>query len=650
VIETAIKAFGRVDILVNNAGILRDKSFARMTDNDWDAVMNVHLRGSFKTVQAAWPHFSKQKFGRIVNTSSAVGLYGNFGQTNYSTAKAALIAFSNTLALEGKRNNILVNTIAPNAGTAMTATVMPPEMVEALKPEYVAPLIVCLCHEGSTETGSIFECGSGWVSKVRWQRTGGVGFPVNKPLLPEHIAARWADVCNFGDGRATHPSSTQESFSAVQANFENVVSDTQSKTGGVDVSKAQKAKFASESYEYTEKDVILYALGLGCKRTELPFVYENSEKFVAVPTFGVIPALSYQMKNLSFGDFLPDFNPMMLVHGEQYTEILKPLKTAGKLTQTGRIIDILDKGKGAAVILGVTSKDSSGEVVLENQSLLFIRGSGGFGGKKDLDRGPATTDHVPPARPADYVVREKVSEDLAALYRLSGDMNPLHIDPAMSAMGGFKVPILHGLCTYGIAGKHIFSKYGDFKSIKARFAKHVFPGETLEIQMWKEDQKVIFTVKVVERDAIAISSAAVELRSAISQKAASTPSGINVPGFGASQVFTAMEKGLNALSDSARTKEVEKTKAVFSFTITNSEKKTNTWVVDMKNGKGAVLCSDIKADMTVLVQDKDFIDLATGKLQAQKAFMSGKIKIKGNMGLANKLEKVLKLAAPASKL
>ena len=120
VVETAIQSFGRIDILVNNAGILRDKSFIKMTDADWDAVMNVHLRGSYKTTKAAWPHFLKQKYGRIINTASAVGLYGNFGQANYSSAKAALIAFSNTLALEGKRANIFVNTIAPNAGTAMT--------------------------------------------------------------------------------------------------------------------------------------------------------------------------------------------------------------------------------------------------------------------------------------------------------------------------------------------------------------------------------------------------------------------------------------------------------------------------------------------------------------------------------------------------
>ncbi|KAI9092623.1 peroxisomal hydratase-dehydrogenase-epimerase [Phlyctochytrium arcticum] len=222
IIETAIQAFGRVDIVVNNAGILRDKSFARMTDADWDLVQRVHLRGTYKVAKAAWPHMLKQKYGRIVNTTSAVGLYGNFGQANYSSAKAGIIAFSNTLALEGARANIVVNTIAPNAGTRMTATVMPPEMVEALKPEYVSPLVAYLAHDTNSETGGIFEVGSAWSAKVRWQRTGGVGFPVNRPLLPEHIASKWSEITNFEDGRATHPTNTQESFGAVQANFENV--------------------------------------------------------------------------------------------------------------------------------------------------------------------------------------------------------------------------------------------------------------------------------------------------------------------------------------------------------------------------------------------------------------------------------------------
>lgn len=349
-VETAINAFGKLDILVNNAGILRDKSFSKMSDADWDLVYRVHLRGSFKVAKAAWPIFLKQKYGRIINTSSAVGLYGNFGQANYSAAKAGLIALSNTLALEGARSNIIVNTIAPNAGTAMTATVMPPEMVEALKPAYVAPLVAFLCHEKNLSTGGIYEVGSGWVSKVRWQRTGGFGFPVNKELLPEHIVDIWSQITNFGDGRATYPITTQESFAAVQANFENMASDSpdsvKSSSEGLNVSKAQQAEFKSIDFSYSQRDVILYNLGVGAHRTDLELVYESDENFKPVPTFGVIPAFYYQSDNMPFINYLPEFNPMMLLHGEQYLEIHKPIPTAGKFSMSGRIIDILVKLNG----------------------------------------------------------------------------------------------------------------------------------------------------------------------------------------------------------------------------------------------------------------------------------------------------------------
>ncbi|KAJ3116024.1 hypothetical protein HDU96_010562 [Phlyctochytrium bullatum] len=659
VVETAIKAFGRVDIIVNNAGILRDKSFARATDADWDLVHRVHLRGTYKVTKAAWPYFLKQKYGRVINTTSAVGLYGNFGQANYSAAKAGVIAFSNTLALEGRKSNIIVNTIAPNAGTRMTATVMPPEMVEALKPDYIAPLVGFLAHESTKETGGVYEVGSGWIAKVRWQRTGGVSFPVNIPLLPEHIAAKWSTITNFDDGRATYPTNTQESFAAVQENFENVAPTSVSASSGSDT-------YTPTVFEYTDRDVILYALGVGAKRTDLSLVYENNDPFFVLPTFAVIPAFSAQLQ-IPFDKLLKNFNPMMLLHGEQYTELKKPFPTSGKLTSTPHLIDILDKGKAAAVIIGVTTKDEKGEVLAENQFTLFVRGSGGFGGKKESNRGAATAPNDPPARPADKIIREKTTDDQAALYRLSGDYNPLHIDPSMAAIGNFDKPILHGLCTFGIAGKHILNAYGggnpaSFKSIKVRFAKHVFPGETIETHMWREGAKVIFQVKVVERNEIAISNAAVELTgdwaakgaapSAAPAAATSGGSDLNVPGFQASSLFSALAKGLSALSAAEKKALIQKTKAIFEFELKNSSGKTQHWFVDLKSGDGQVGIGKApsKADLTAAISDADFIELASGKLNAQKAFMSGKIKIKGNMALATKLEAVLKLSGPKAKL
>ncbi|KAF9281541.1 hypothetical protein BGZ88_011553 [Linnemannia elongata] len=523
IVETAMKAFGRVDIVINNAGILKDVSFARMTDQQWDLIFQVHVDGAYKVLKAAWPIFRKQKFGRIINTTSAAGLYGNFGQANYSAAKLALVGLTQTLALEGKRDNIHCNVIAPMAASRMTETVLPPDMLASLKPEMVTPLVEYLCHEDTTETGSIFEVGAGFVGKLRWERTGGHGFPIDKTLLPEQVAEKWAKITDFEDGRTTHPTSTAESMEGIMANFENVGEASSerpkvvSADGKVDVEAAKSLEFTSEVFEYTERDVILYNLGIGAKRTDLHLVYENNENFGAVPTFGVVPSFT-AMNAVPFGDILPSFNPMMLLRGEQYLEIIRPFPTSGKLTSTPYVVDILDKGKGCVVTIGVKTADEEGNDICVNEFTMFIRGSGGFGGKKDgTDRGAATAANQLPARKPDFVVQEKTSEDQAALYRLSGDWNPLHIDPEMAAVGGFDVPILHGLCSFGIAGKHIFNTYCNndatqFKNIKVRFAKTVNPGETLETSMWREGNKVLFQVRAVERDAIVISNAAVELQ------------------------------------------------------------------------------------------------------------------------------------------
>jgi len=180
----------------------------------------------------------------------------------------------------------------------------------------------------------------------------------------------------------------------------------------------------------------------------------------------------------------------------------------------------LDKGKGAVVITGVETRDESGELLFYNEFSSFVRGSGGFGGKKERENsGEATATNEPPNRKADAIVIEKTSEDQAALYRLSGDPNPLHIDPNFSQMGGFDVPILHGLCSFGVAAKNILKTYGNndpqnFKSIKVRFSKHVFPGESLQTEMWKEGNKIIFQVRVIERNELAITNAALILHSA----------------------------------------------------------------------------------------------------------------------------------------
>ena len=212
IVKTALDNFGRIDIVINNAGILRDKSFGNMKDEDWDLIHRVHLRGSMSVARAAWEHMRKQNFGRIIMVSSAAGIYGNFGQANYSSAKLGLVGLTFTLAKEGQKRNILVNCIAPIAGSRMTETVMPPDFIEALKPEYVAPLVGYLCHESSTTTGGLFELGAGWVGRLRWERTKGHVFDVTK-MTPEAVRDHWEEVNDWTD--SSYPSSTEESGTVI---------------------------------------------------------------------------------------------------------------------------------------------------------------------------------------------------------------------------------------------------------------------------------------------------------------------------------------------------------------------------------------------------------------------------------------------------
>ncbi|UXA20097.1 SDR family oxidoreductase [Mycobacterium sp. SMC-4] len=165
IVETAMEAFGRVDILVNNAGILRDAAFKNMTADQVDAVIAVHLTGAFNVTRAVWPVMREQNYGRIVQTSSGTGLFGNFGQTNYGAAKMGLIGMMHVLSIEGARNNIAVNAIAPIARTRMTEDIMG-EAGKAMDPELVTPVVVYLAHRSCDRTAHIYSVGAGKVSRV----------------------------------------------------------------------------------------------------------------------------------------------------------------------------------------------------------------------------------------------------------------------------------------------------------------------------------------------------------------------------------------------------------------------------------------------------------------------------------------------------
>lgn len=211
IVKTAIDAFGTVDVLVNNAGILRDKSILKLTEDDWDAVMNVHVKGAFCVTQPAFAVMKEKGYGRIVNTASGAGLYGNFGQANYSAAKMALVGLMNSIFMEGAKYNITCNCIAPVAASRMTENLMPPEMLEKLKPEFIAPLVLYLCSENNKDNKMIFNCAGGWYSRTEIFCSNGVVIgDGKKEILPEDIENNWDKISGLENTKPL--SSLMESF------------------------------------------------------------------------------------------------------------------------------------------------------------------------------------------------------------------------------------------------------------------------------------------------------------------------------------------------------------------------------------------------------------------------------------------------------
>ena len=166
IVKTALDAFGSADILVNNAGIVRDHTLQKLTEEEWDLVIAVHLKGAYNVTKPALAAMKDKNYGRVIFTTSGVGLYGNFGQANYAAAKLGLVGFMNTLVLENAKYNIKLNAIAPNAASRMTDKILPPPLFEKLKPEHIAPIVMWLSSEQNQDTGMIFNCMGGWYSRT----------------------------------------------------------------------------------------------------------------------------------------------------------------------------------------------------------------------------------------------------------------------------------------------------------------------------------------------------------------------------------------------------------------------------------------------------------------------------------------------------
>jgi len=199
IVDDALNNFGTVDILINNAGILRDRTFVKMRLEDFELLIKVHLLGSVYVTRAAFPIMKENGYGRIVMTTSIAGLYGSFGQTNYSAAKMGIIGFMNSLKLEGEKYNILVNTVAPLAATGLAKQtgIFPEKIFPLLGAELVTPLVAYMCSDKCQTSGDIISAGGGYYAKVQVVEGPGVRFDIGEEIVPETIAKRYAEISNM---------------------------------------------------------------------------------------------------------------------------------------------------------------------------------------------------------------------------------------------------------------------------------------------------------------------------------------------------------------------------------------------------------------------------------------------------------------------
>lgn len=356
--------------------------------------------------------------------------------------------------------------------------------------------------------GTYIESAAGWATKVHSVRGKGAVLRTSieqDTISVEAVRNAWGKVTDMSE--AKHLEAISQASGYLLEVLEKL--------------KEGNASDIEDTFTFGSKDLILYALGIGAtvkNPADLKFLYENDADFSAIPSYFVMPGLMLSMSSNLVASALGEGKADLtnILHGEQYLEICDDIPTSGKLTTTGKVFDVMDKGSGAVVVTNCDSYDENGRLLVKNQSSIFVVGAGKFGGKKNPIEGVVPVVAAPNRSP-DSSIQYKTTEDQAALYRLSGDSNPLHIDPNFAAISGFKTPILHGLCSLGFSVRAVLAKYADnnsalFKAVKVRFAAPVLPGQTLKVDMWKEGKRVHFRTSVVETGKDVITGAYVDLK------------------------------------------------------------------------------------------------------------------------------------------
>nr|XP_032519472.1 peroxisomal multifunctional enzyme type 2 isoform X2 [Danaus plexippus plexippus] len=459
-----------------------------------------------------------------------------------------------------------------------------------------------MVHESFTDSGLIIDSTLGFATKTHLVRSQGA--PLRKkpsdPVTIESVRDNWSQVVNMENAQRI------EKIAEVTVDLVEKLQDFEERC---------KLDGQNESYwgkyKYNSKDLVCYALGVGASvvnPSDLKFLYESHESFSALPTFFILPGM------------------------------LMESPVVGKAMPPGKYADFTN----------VREIYQNKELVIRTQQHIFVLGQGGFGGPRNSKQAIAV--EAVPKRSPDAVLEQRTAEDQAALYRLSGDLNPLHIDPNVATASGHPRPILHGLASLGFSARHVLMKYAgndasNVKALKARFAKPVLPGQTLITEMWLEGKRVHFQTKLKETGNIVIASSYMDLKNVIKDGAPASNQKMAAPSASSlksDSLFAKIEDGIKANPDKAKS-----VGAVYLYNITLNGKTVKQWTLDLKSAL-AVYQGEPKsgkADTTMTVSDDDLMEIAAGTLSPQVAYLKGRLKISGNIMLAQKLGPLLKSEA-----
>jgi 3-hydroxyacyl-CoA dehydrogenase/3a,7a,12a-trihydroxy-5b-cholest-24-enoyl-CoA hydratase len=658
IIKTAVDAFGKVDIVINNAGILRDISFMKMSEQDWDLIMKVHLKGAFSVTRAAWNIMREQGYGRIINTASTSGIYGSFGQANYATAKLGLHGLTMTLAKEGGKRNIFCNSIAPFAASRMTETVMKGDVMEATKPGYVVPLVAYLCHESNKENGSLFEVGGGFIAKYRWQRSEGYTFEL--PYSAEDVRDKFSVVVDFNKKNENPVDPSEDSFPKIMANYErskgklaaasNAGSKPSSSNSGAP-SGASPSGCCPKSQKVFDLMNAYFQKGEGkdaIAKVQAVFNFEISLKKGDPPgKTWVIDMKNGSGKVYEGKDDKADATFVMV--DEDFEQVC-----LGKLNPQNAFLQGKMKIKGNMKKATLFTPELFPAPTPEN--LAKYLGSGSSTTATPTLSSPTVAPPASSASPSGCCPKSQKVFDLMSAFFQKGEAKDAVAK--VQAVFNFEIALKKGDPvgkTWVIDMKNGTGKVYEGKDEKADATFAMTDEDFEQVCLGKLNPQnaflqgkmkikgnmkkatlftpELFPAPTPENLAKYLGSGATS-SSAPAKPTTASPSSASSgasSGLKSEKIFDMMRVFLDRGEGKAL---IPKVAAVYNFEITpkKGDPVAKTWTIDLKNGQGRI--DNVRtegADSTFTMTDEDFEQVCLGKLNPQNAFLQGKMKIKGNM-------------------